>query len=80
MTEQNIAELRYWLDIAIKAIIGVVISVVGLDYKAMKNSLTELEHTKYALTAEVTYLRRNLSTIENRLERIDSKIDKALEK
>jgi hypothetical protein len=78
MTE-NIEEVRYWIDIAIKAIIGVVISIVGLDYRAMKNSLGELEQTKYSLTAEVTYLRHNLSAIEKRLEHIDTKIDKALD-
>jgi hypothetical protein len=78
MTEQNIAELRYWLDLAIKAIIGIVISIVGLDYKAMKNSLTELEQTKYTLTAEVGYLRRNFNSIEQKLERINDKMDKVL--
>lgn len=76
----DITELKYWLDIIIKAAIGVLISVIGLDYRAVKNSLHELEAHKYAAVAEVQVLQSELSFIKGRLEHIDTKLDKALDK
>lgn len=76
----DITELRYWIDIVIKMAIGVLVSIIGLDYRAVKNSLHELEAHKYSAIAEVQVLQSELSFIKNRLERIDGKIDKALEK
>lgn len=76
----DITELKYWLDIIIKAAIGVLISIIGLDYRAVKNSLHELEAHKYTAIAEVQVLQSELSFIKGRLERIDGKIDKALER
>jgi hypothetical protein len=76
----DVTEFRYWLDLFIKAIIGVVVSLVGLDYRAVKTSLLELEQSKYQLTTQVQVLQVELSSIKQRLERIDSKIDRALEK
>lgn len=79
MTE-NITELRYWLDLAIKAIIGVVVSVVGLDYRAMKSTLAELQEAKYALKAQVSVIQSETNGTRARLERMESKLDKALER
>lgn len=76
----DVTELRYWLDIAIKAIIGVLISIIGLDYKAVKNSLRELEESKYHVSVDVQVIQAELSNIKSRLDRIDGKLDKALEK
>lgn len=76
----DVTELRYWLDIAIKAIIGVLISIIGLDYKAVKNSLRELEESKYHVSVDVQVIQAELSHIKSRLDRIDGKLDKALEK
>lgn len=78
MTEQDFTQVRYWLDMGIKAIIGIIISMVGLDYRAVKNSLHELEENKYRLGAEIQIVRGELSLIKERLERIDNKIDKAI--
>lgn len=80
MTDHDIMQFRYWLDMAIKAVIGIVISIVGLDYRAVKNSLHELEENKYRLSAEVQVVRAELSLIKERLERIDNKLDKVIGK
>jgi chaperonin cofactor prefoldin len=64
----------------IKAIIGIVISMVGLDYRAVKNSLRELEESKYRVSMEVQVIQAELGHIKQRLERMEGKLDKALEK
>jgi len=80
LTDQDFTQLRYWLDMAIKAVIGVVISIVGLDYRSVKNSLKELEESKYRVTMEVQVIQSELNHIKQRLERIEGKLDRILEK
>jgi hypothetical protein len=80
LTDQDFTQVRYWLDMAIKAVIGVVISIVGLDYRSVKNSLHELEESKYKVTMEVQVIQSELAFIKQRLERIEGKLDRALEK
>lgn len=80
MTDHDFTQLRYWLDMGIKALIGVVISIVGLDYRAVKNSLHELEESKYKVSVEVQVIQSELSHIKQRLERIEDKLDRALNK
>jgi hypothetical protein len=80
LTDQDFTQLRYWLDMGIKAIIGIVISIVGLDYRAVKNSLHELEESKYKVSMEVQVIQAELGHIKQRLERMEGKLDKALEK
>lgn len=80
MTDQDFTNLRYWFDLAIKAIIGVVVSIVGMDYRAVKNSLHELEEAKYRVTMEVQVMQTELNHIRNQIERIEHKLDKVLEK
>lgn len=80
MTDQDFTQVRYWLDMAIKAVIGVVISIVGLDYRSVKNSLHELEESKYKVTMEIQVIQSELAFIKQRLERIEGKLDRALEK
>jgi hypothetical protein len=80
LTDHDFTQLRYWLDMGIKAIIGIVISMVGLDYRAVKNSLRELEESKYKVSMEVQVIQAELGHIKQRLERMEGKLDKALEK
>ncbi len=80
MTDGDFTQLKYWFDLAIKAIIGVVISIVGMDYRSVKNSLHELEQSKYQVTMEVQILKAELNSIKSQIERIDKKLDKVLEK
>jgi hypothetical protein len=80
LTDGDFTQIRYWFDLAIKAIIGVVISMVGMDYRSVKNSLHELEQSKYQVTMEVQILKAELKNIESQIERIDKKLDKVLEK
>lgn len=78
MTDADFTKVQYWFELLIKAVIGIVVSIVGLDYRAVKNSLKELEVHKYQMAAEVQILNAELGSIKNRLERIDGKLDKAL--
>jgi len=58
----------------------VVISIVGMDYRSVKNSLHELEQSKYQVTMEVQILKAELNNIQSQIERMDKKLDKVLEK
>ncbi len=80
MTDGDFTQLKYWFDLAVKAIIGVVISIVGMDYRAVKNSLHELEQSKYQVTMEVQILKAELNNIQTQIERMDKKLDRVLEK
>lgn len=76
----DITELKYWLDIIIKGAIGVLVSIIGLDYRSVKNSLQELQTHRYVIATEVQIVQHELNHIKTRLERIESKLDKALDK
>ena len=80
MSTEDFTHLKYWFDLAVKAIIGVVVSIVGMDYRAVKNSLHELEEAKYRVTMEVQVMQTELNHIRNQIERIEHKLDKVLEK
>ena len=80
MTDGDFTQIRYWLDLAVKALIGVVISIVGMDYRSVKNSLHELEQSKYQVTMEVQILKAELNGIKNQIDKLDKKVDKLLEK
>ena len=80
MTAGDVTELRYWLDLLIKGAIGIVISLVGMDYRQVKNSLKELEQSKYQLTMHVEVMQNEMISIKDRLQRIEQKIDRILEK
>lgn len=80
MTEHDITEFRYWLDLILKGVIGIIISLVGMDYREVKKSLKELEASKYNLTMQVEVMHVELNSIKSRLERIEQKLDKILEK
>jgi tetrahydromethanopterin S-methyltransferase subunit G len=78
LTEGDFTKVQYWFDMIIKAAIGVVVSIVGLDYRAVKNSLKELEENKYRIAAEVQVINTELTNIKLRLDRIEGKLDKVL--
>lgn len=78
MSDHDFTQLKYWFDLGIKAVIGVVVSIVGMDYRAVKNSLQELEVSKYHLQAEVQVLKTELTYIKIALEKIDRKLDKVV--
>jgi predicted nuclease with TOPRIM domain len=80
LTDQDFTHLKYWFDLGIKALIGVVVSIVGMDYRTVKNSLRELEETKYHLTMEVSIVRTELTSMKDRLARIEGKIDRLTER
>jgi peptidoglycan hydrolase CwlO-like protein len=80
LSEQDFTQIKTWLDLAVKAIIGIVISIVGMDYRAVKNSLHELEESKYRVTSEVQIIQAELNHIKNQIDRIDKKLDKVLDK
>jgi hypothetical protein len=76
----DIPGLHYWIDIAIKMTIGVLVSIIGLDYRSVKNNLQELQDNRYKTTVEVQVLQSELSNIKVRLDRIEAKLDRVLSK
>lgn len=78
MTIDEISQIRSWIDIFIKAAIGVVVSLVGMDYRSVKMSLQELEQSKYNITMQVQVMQAEVISMKERLERIELKLDKAL--
>jgi predicted nuclease with TOPRIM domain len=76
----DVTELRYWIDIAIKMAIGVLVSIIGLDYRSVKNSLQELQDNRYRVSVEVQVLQSELNNIKMRLDRIEGKLDRVLSK
>jgi len=76
----DITEVRYWIDLAIKGLIGIVISIVGMDYRQVKNSLEELQQSKYQITMQVQVMQSELGSIKQRLERIEQKLDQVLDR
>ena len=80
MTKGNITELQYWLDLLIKGGIGIVVSLIGMDYRQVKTSLQELEQSKYRITMEVQVMQNELSGVKDRLDRIEKKLDRVLDK
>jgi hypothetical protein len=78
MSQDDILTVGYWLSLAIKAGIGIVVTMVGLDYRNVKNSLRELEQAKYSMSADIQVIRYETTAISGRLQTIDTKLDKAL--
>lgn len=76
----DVTNLHYWLDLGIKAAIGVLVSIISFDYRAVKNSLRELEVAKYHMSSEVGVVQSELTNIKQRLDRIEQKLDRVLEK
>ncbi len=78
MTDNDFTQIKYWFDLGIKAIIGVVVSIVGMDYRAVKKSLQDVEVARYHLQQEVEVLKTELKYIKRMVERIDEKMDTVL--
>jgi len=76
----DVTGLHYWIDIAIKMAIGVLVSIIGLDYRSVKNSLSDLQDNRYKTTVEVQVLQSELTNIKVRLDRIEGKLDRVLSK
>ena len=51
-----------------------------MAYRQVKNSLKELEQSKYQLTMHVEVMQSEMTGIKDRLQRIEQKIDRILEK
>jgi len=78
LSDNDFTQVKYWFDLGIKAIIGVVVSIVGMDYRAVKKSLQDVEVARYHLQQEVEVLKTELKYIKRMVERIDEKMDTVL--
>ncbi len=74
----EVTEIRYWVDLAIKMAIGVLISIIGMDYRTVKTTLQELQEHKYKTSVQVQVIQSELGHIKGRLDRIEEKLDKVL--
>lgn len=52
----DVTKLTYWLDIIIKTMIGIVVTLAGMDYRQVKSSLEELEQSKFKMTTQIEVL------------------------
>jgi len=75
LTHADVEQLRQWLDIGIKAIIGLIISLVGWDYKNVKTALTDLQQSKYELHSQISITQSELTQLKKTLDRIENKLD-----
>ena len=75
----DLTKVTYWIDLIVKGLIGIVVGLAGIEYRQVKNSLQELELSKYKLTTQVEVMQVEVRGLESRLERIEHKIDKVLE-
>jgi hypothetical protein len=76
MTEHDLISVKYWVDLTVKSLIGIVVTLVGMDYRSVKNSLRELEQKKYELFVQAQVIHVELLAIKDRVERIDNKLDR----
>ena len=76
----DVTKLTYWLDIIIKTMIGIVVTLAGMDYRQVKSSLEELEQSKFKMTTQIEVLQVEVKGMANRLEKIDQKLDQLLER
>lgn len=75
MSETELAALKTWLDLILKAIVGVIVSVMGWDYTNVKETLNDLQRNKYEQTAQTQILHREVQDVKKYLERIEKKLD-----
>jgi hypothetical protein len=75
----DVTKITYWIDLIIKALLGIVVTLAGMDYRQVKSSLEELEASKYKLTSQVEIMQSEVRGLEHRLERIEQKLDRILE-
>lgn len=80
MTDSDFTKVKYWIDLAIKGALAVVMGIIGMDYKAVRSSLKDLEEKKYLVVQEIAILRNSLTITEARLDRIERKVDTLLER
>lgn len=79
VTKDDVTKVGYWVDLSIKGAIGIVVSIVGLDYREVKHSLRDLEEKKHTIITEIAILKASLAAGEMRLDRMEKKIDRILE-
>ena len=75
MTTEENTQLKGWLDIIIKGVIGLIVTLIGWDYKNLKDALSGLQNSKYELTTQVEVARYEIAHIKNSLDRIEKKLD-----
>jgi predicted nuclease with TOPRIM domain len=76
----DLTKVTYWLDLIVKGIIGIFVTLVGMDYKQVKTSLQELQESKYKLSTQVEIIQVEIKGFGGRLDRIETKLDQIIEK
>lgn len=76
----DLTKVTYWLDLIVKAIVGIFVTLVGMDYKQVKSSLQDLEASKYKLSTQVEIVQVEVRGFSTRLDRIENKLDQLIEK
>lgn len=76
----DLTKVTYWLDLIVKGIIGIFVTLVGMDYKQVKTSLQELQDSKYKLATQIEVVQVEVKAFGSRLDRIEYKLDQLIEK
>lgn len=76
----DLTKVTYWLDLIVKGIIGIFVTLVGMDYKQVKSSLQDLEASKYKLSTQVEVIQVEVRGFSARLDRIENKLDQLIER
>lgn len=76
----DLTKVTYWLDLIVKGIIGIFVTLVGMDYKQVKTSLQELQESKYKLSSQVEVMQIEVKGLNGRFDRIENKLDQILER
>jgi hypothetical protein len=76
----DFTKVTYWIDLIVKGLIGIFVTLVGLDYKHVKSSLQDLEASKYKLSLQIEVMQVELKGFNGRLDRIENKLDQIIER
>jgi tetrahydromethanopterin S-methyltransferase subunit G len=80
MTSDDITNIGFWIDKAIKVVIAVAIAIASFEYRNIKNSLDDLQEKKHILLGQIEAIEKTYIQVDKRLERIELKIDRVVER
>ena len=67
MSQADITDFKYWLDMAIKGVIGLLIGLAGIEYRGVKNKIEDLELAKHEMRSDILVIRNDISTVKDQV-------------
>jgi len=78
MTEER--SLRRWMDKILLGAMGMVMALVGVVWGTMQYQVNRVDQTQRDFGERVKALEVKIEDVDNRLDRMETKLDKILEK